>query len=147
MTVTYYEIYHNCRHTDFLINKRLGLVRYANGFGIKPASRYFRTSSNTVKRWCRRYAILGIKGLYNRPCTPKRCTTKIAMSDIKKISSCVKDSKKKKKCITVKNVRKKTDIFKYSDTTINHYINKALNNKKRNIIKPKTNEGSIELYD
>lgn len=96
MNVTYYEIYHNCKNVDYLIKKRLEIVRYANDFGIKPASRYFKTSKNTVKRWCKRYAIYGKKGLYNHSSRPNKLRTVVTEKDKKKIIKTVKMAQEKK---------------------------------------------------
>lgn len=57
---------------------------------------------------------------------PKR----ILDDDIIKIKECVDYAKNKKKYITVNNVRRKTKISGYSDTTINRYINISCNDKK-----------------
>lgn len=145
MNVTYYEIYHNSNNDDYIISKRLEMVNYANDFGIKPASRYFKTSKNTIKRWCKRYALYGIKGLKNVSSRPHHLRQKITNKDVEKISNTVKMAKEKNKHITVNNVRKKTGIKKYSDGTINRYINKALEKKTRNKKHPKTNNGSIDF--
>ena len=132
MEITYSDIYHNFKNGDYLINKRLELVRYANDYGIKPASRYFKCSKNTVKRWCKRYAVYGMKGLKNISSRPHKLRTKILPEEIEKINCVVKFAQDKKKHITVKNIRKKTNIYDYSDKSINRYINLALNKKKRN---------------
>lgn len=145
MNVTYYEIYHNSKNDDYIISKRLEMVHYAHKFGIKPASRYFKTSKNTVKRWCNRYALNDIKGLKNISSRPHKLRQKVSNNDIEKISETVKIAKEKKKHITVNNIRKKTEIKEYSDGTINRYINKALNKKTRNKKHSKTNGGNIEF--
>lgn len=145
MNVSYCEIYRNCKNIDYLIEKRLELVRYANDFGVKPASRYFKTSKNTVKRWCKRYAIYGKKGLYNHSSRPIHIHTTVTTKDKNMIIKTVKESHKKKKHITVNNIRRKTKINRYSDVTINRYINMALNKKRRNRQHEKTNGGNIEF--
>ena len=69
----------------------------------------------------------GLKGLSSRP---KHSSKRINDEDIIKINDCVQNAKKKKKYITVNNVRRSTKIMNHSDTTINRYINKACNGKK-----------------
>ncbi len=145
MEVTYNDIYHNFKNEDYLIKTRLELVRYANDYGVKPASRFFRCSKNTVKRWCKRYSIYGIKGLKNLSSRPHHLRTTISSEDIEKISSVVVYANEHKKHITVNNVRKKTKIFKYSDKSINRYINKALGKKRRNRKHDPTNGNSIDF--
>lgn len=143
MNVTYYEIYHNTKNSDYIVSKRLEMVNYANDFGIKPASRYFKTSKNTIKRWCKRYALYGIKGLRNNSSRPHHLRTTVSKKDVNKITNTVKVAKEKNKHITVNNVRKKTGIKKYSDVTINRYINRALEKKERNKKHFRANGGSV----
>ncbi len=147
MNVTYYEIYHNSKNSEYIISKRLEMVKYAIEFGVKPTARQFKTSKNTVKRWLKRYQAHGIDGLKNHSTRPLHFNNPILKKDIDKIQECVIDAKEKKKYITVNNVRKKTKIFKYSDATINRYINKSLDKKKRNISKPKSNGGDISFKE
>jgi len=142
MFTSYQELYLNTNNEKMLIDKRLEMVRFANGNGIKVAARFYKCSKNTIKKWCRRYAAYGLNGLIDKSRKPKNSPKRVPQEDIDNITEVSKEAKEKKKHITVKNVRKKTGISKYSDVTINRYINKALDNK-RNKIHPKSNGGDI----
>jgi transposase len=124
-------MYLNIDNEKMLIDKRLEMVRFANENSIKKAARFYSCSKNTIKKWCKRYAIYGLKGLVDKSRKPKNSPKKIAQEDIDKITKVSKTAKEKKKHITVKNVRKTSGVKKYSDGTINRYINKAVG-KKRN---------------
>jgi transposase len=124
MWTSYKEMYDSIDNEKVLINKRLEMVRYANGFGIKVAARFYSCSKNTIKKWCKRYAVYGIAGLKDKSRRPLHSPKRIDDKDILKIKECVDYAQEKKKHITVNNVRRKTKIKKYSDETINNYINK-----------------------
>lgn len=130
MWTTYKEMYDNIDNEKKLIEKRLEMVRFANEYGIKAAARVYSCSKNTIKKWCRRYAVYGIKGLKDKSRRPHHSPRRIDNNDIIKIKECVDYAKEKKKYITVNNVRRKTKITKYSDETINRYINESCNGKK-----------------
>ena len=85
---------------------------------------------NTVKKWCRRYAIYGYAGLRNKSRRPINSPRRIPNEDIIKIKETCEYAKEKGKYITVNNVRKKTGIKVHSDGTINRYINNACGNRK-----------------
>jgi len=123
MFFTYKEMYNSISNEKVLVDKRLELVRFANNNGIKPAARFYKCSKNTIKKWCKRYAVYGTAGLKDKSRRPLNSPNKIKNNDIIKIKKCVEEAKEKKKYITVNNVRKKTKIKSYSDTTINRYIN------------------------
>ena len=131
MWSSYQELYRNVDNEKLLIDKRLEMVRFANNSGIKKAAKFYSCSKNTIKKWCRRYALKGLSGLKDKSKKPKSSPTKIPQEDITKITEVSKNAKEKKKHITVKNVRKTSGVHKYSDGTINRYINKAVG-KKRN---------------
>lgn len=134
MFFTYKEMYDSINNEKVLIDKRLELVMFAHENGIKPAARFYKCSKNTVKKWCKRYALYGIRGLKNKSRRPLHSPKRILDEDIIKIKECVDYAKKKKKYITVNNVRKNTKIKKYHNETINRYINIFCNgtkNKKR----------------
>ena len=59
MFSSYKDMYDYIDNEKTLIDKRLELVRYANDNGIKTTSEFYKCSKNTVKKWCRRYAIYG----------------------------------------------------------------------------------------
>jgi transposase len=143
MFASYQEMYMNIDNLDLLINKRLEMVRFAHENGYKVASRFYKCSKNTIKKWCRRYALKGIKGLIDISRKPHNSPKKIKKEDIENITNVTKEAKEKKKYITVNNVRRKTGIKNYSDETINRYINKACG-KKRNNKHEKTNGGSVD---
>ena len=107
------------------------MVRSAHEIGIKPTARLYKCTRHVVKKWCRRYALYGLKGLKDLSRRPKHSPKRIPDEDIIKIKECVDDAKNKKKYITVNNVRRKTKIKEYSDTTINRYINISCNGKKQ----------------
>ncbi len=139
MWSSYQEMYMNIDNEKMLINKRLEMVRFANENSIKSAAKFYSCSKNTIKKWCKRYATYGINGLLDRSKRPKNSPNKIPKEDIDIIYDVTKTAKEKKKHITVKNVRKKSKITNYSDTTINRYINKAVGNKKNKIHKQSKN--------
>ena len=130
MWSSYQEMYLNTKNKKLIIDKRLEMVRSAHEIGIKPTARFYKCCRNVVKKWCKRYALYGIKGLKDLSRRPKNSPKRINDEDINKINDCVTEAKEKKKYITVNNVRRKTQIIIYSDTTINRYINKACNGKK-----------------
>lgn len=130
MWTSYQEMYMSIDNEKMLIDKRLEMVRFANEESIKKAAKIYSCSKNTVKKWCRRYATYGVKGLVDHSRKPKHSPKRIAQEDIDKITEVTKNAKEAKKYITVKNVRKKSKITKYSDETINRYINKAVGKKK-----------------
>ena len=142
MWSSYQEMYMNIDNEKMLVQKRLEMVRFANENGIKVAARFYSCSKNTIKKWCRRYAVYGVRGLLDKSKKPKNSPKRISQEDIDKITEVTKNAKEKKKHITVKNIRKSTKINKYSDGTINRYINKAVG-KKRNKAHPKSTEGDI----
>lgn len=129
MFSSYSEIYHNCSE-EFIIEKRLDLVHYANQFGIKACCRHFSCSKNTVKRWVRRYAVYGKKGLKNASRAPKKTNRKISQRTIDSIEVIVRDSEEKKKYITTVNVIKKLDL-KENYFTINRYVRRFMKKRKR----------------
>jgi len=106
------------------------MLRYANENGIKKAARFYDCSKNTIKKCLKRYAVYGLKGLIDKTRKPKNSPKRIKQEDIDKIYEVSKNAKKKKKHITVKNIRKTFGIKEYSDTTINRYINKSVGKKK-----------------
>ena len=135
MWSSYQEMYLNIDNEKMLIEKRLEMVRFANEEGIKATARFYSCSKNTIKKWCKRYAVYGLNGLLDRSRKPKNSPKKIPQEDIDKITEVTKNAKDKKKHITVKNVRKTSGLKKYSDVTLNRYINKAcgkVKNKKHN---------------
>lgn len=131
MWSSYQEMYMNIDNEKLLIDKRLEMVRFANDVGIKKTARFYNCSKNTIKKWCRRYALEGLSGLLDLSRKPKNSPKKIKQEDIDKVTEVTKNAKEKKKHITVRNVRKQSKVTDYSDATINRYINKAIG-KKRN---------------
>jgi len=130
MWSSYQEMYLNTKNEKLIIDKRLKMVRSAHKIGIKPTARLFNCSRNVVKKWCKRYALKGLKGLKDLSRRPHHSPTRIPDNDIISITDCVKEAKEKKKYITVNNVRRKTKIKEHSDAAINRYINIACNGKK-----------------
>ena len=61
---------------------------------------------------------------------PKNSPKRIPKEDIDRITEVTQKAKEKRKHITVRNVRKTSKITKYSDETINRYINRAVGKKK-----------------
>ena len=142
MWSSYKEMYYNVDNEKVLIEKRLEMVRFANENSIKKAARFYSCSKNTIKKWCRRYAVYGLNGLLDQSKKPKNSPKRISQEDIDKITEVSITAKEKKKHITVKNVRKTSGVNNYSDVTINRYINKAVG-KKRNKIHPKATGGDV----
>lgn len=130
MWSSYQEMYLNTKNEKLIIDKRVEMVRTAHDIGIKPTARLYNCSKNVVKKWCKRYALKGIKELKYLSRRPKHYPNRISDNDILKIKECVDYAKEKKKYITVNNVRRKTKIVDHSDTTINRYINKSCNGKQ-----------------
>ena len=130
MWSSYQEMYMNVDNEKMLVDKRLEMVRFANENGRKKAARFYSCSKNTIKKWCHRYALHGLSGLLDKSRKPKNSPKKIKQEDIDKITEVSKNAKEKKKHITVKNVRKASNIDTYSDGTINRYINEAIGKKK-----------------
>lgn len=124
MWSSYQEMYLNTKNEKLIIDKRLEMVKTTNEIGIKPTARLYNCSKNVVKKWCKRYALKGLKGLKNLSRRPKHSPKKIKDEDIIKIYDYVQNAKEKKKYITVNNVRRSTNITQHSDTTINRYIYK-----------------------
>jgi len=58
-------------------NYRLRLVTHARQHGIKAAARAFLTTVPTVRKWLRRYAAQGLKGLQELSRAPHSCPHKI----------------------------------------------------------------------
>lgn len=143
MYSSYQEMYYSAKDMSFIARKRLDMVHMAYECGFKATARYYNTDRNTVRKWYRRYQIEGMKGLVDRNKRPKSSPKRIATKDINLIKEVCMWAKEKGKYITVKNIRKKTKIKKYSDATINRYIKKALENSKRNPKKEKTTGGSV----
>lgn len=143
MFCSYQEMYYSVNNMSVIVDKRLEMVHMALEIGYKPTARFYKTDRNTVRKWCRRYALEGIDGLKDKSKKPITSPTRIKQDDINKISNAAIDAKKKKKYITVKNIRKKTKIKSYSDATINRYINKVAGKKKyrkRDVTNGKTTE-------
>lgn len=143
MFSSYQELYNNIDNEKMLIEKRLEMVRFANENGVKTAARFYACSKNTIKKWCRRYALYGLNGLIDISRKPHNSPNAIDKKDIDKITSVTKEAKENKKHITVNNVRKKTGISIYSDVTINRYINKAIRGKRNKKHDP-SNGGDVE---
>ena len=57
MWTTYKEMYDNIDNEKKLMDKRLEMVRLANEHGIKASARVYSCSKNTIKKWCKRYAV------------------------------------------------------------------------------------------
>lgn len=142
MWSSYQEMYMNIDNEKLLIDKRLEMVRFANENGIKKTAKFYSCSKNTIKKWKKRYAVYGLKGLMDKSRKPKNSPRRIRQEDIDKITEVSKNAKEKKKHITVKNVRKTSRVNDYSDTTINRYINKAVGKKKNRKHNP-SNDGDI----
>ena len=143
MFCSYQEMYMNIDSEKLLIDKRLEMVRYAFDNGYRVAARFYKCSKNTIKKWCRRYSLKGINGLRDLSRKPKNSPKRIKQEDIDIITEVTKDAKYKNKYITVNNIKRKTNINYYSDSTINRYINKSLG-KVRNKKHDKSNGGSTE---
>jgi len=144
MFCSYQEMYYSVNNMSVIVDKRLEMVHMAHEIGYKPTARFYKTDRNTVRKWCRRYALEGIDGLRDKSKKPITSPSRIKQSDIDKIQSAAKDAKNKNKYITVNNIRKITKIKKHSDKTINKYINDALG-KNRNAKKIVTNGKSTSF--
>ena len=130
MFFSYKDMYDSIDNEKVLMDKRLEMVRYANDNGVKVAARFYKCSKNTIKKWCRRYAIYGYAGLKDKSRRPIHSPKRIPDDDIIKIKETCDYAKEKGKYITVNNVRKRTGINDYSDVTMNRYINEACGKRK-----------------
>lgn len=130
MFCSYKDMYDSIDNEKVLMDKRLEMVRYANDNGIKVAARFYKCSKNTIKKWCRRYAVYGYAGLKDKSRRPFHSPRRIPDDDILKIKETCDYAKEKGKYITVNNVRKRTGIKDYSDVTMNRYINQACGKRK-----------------
>ena len=130
MFTSYKDMYDSIDNEKILIDKRLQLVHYANDYGIRQAAKFYHCSRNTIRKWCKRYAVYGIKGLKDKSRRPHHSPRRIKDEDIIKIKKTCDYAKEKKKYITVNNVRKRTKINDYSDVTMNRYINLSCGNRK-----------------
>ena len=72
--VPYFEVVRQMRNA---FNYRLRMVTHARQHGIKAAARAFRTTVPTVRKWLRRYAGQGLKGLQELSRAPHSCPHKI----------------------------------------------------------------------
>jgi len=72
--VPYFEVVRQMKNA---FNYRLRLVTHARQHGIKAAARAFRTTVPTVRKWLRRYAGQGLKGLQELSRAPHSCPHKI----------------------------------------------------------------------
>ena len=108
MFCSYKDMYDSIDNEKVLMDKRLELVRYANDNGVKVAARFYKCSKNTIKKWCRRYAIYGYAGLKDKSRRPIHSPKRIPDDDIIKIKETCDYAKEKCKYITVNNVRKRT---------------------------------------
>ncbi len=93
---SYQEMYMNIDNLDLLINKRLEMVRFASENGYKVATRFYNCSKNTIKKWSRRYALKGIRGLIDITRKPHNSPKRISQNDIDTIASITKEAKEKK---------------------------------------------------
>lgn len=141
MFSSYQEMYYASKSMEFIVRKRLDMVHMALQAGYKATARYYNTDRNTVRKWCRRYQCEGIKGLRDRNKKPLNSPNKLDTKTIDKITETCHWALEKGKYITVNNVRKRANIKKYSDVSINRYIKKAIQKPKRK--QDKTNGGSI----
>ena len=140
MFCSYQEMYMGIDDEKLLIDKRLEMVRYSYENGYKIAARFYKCSKNTIKKWCRRYSLKGITGLRDLSRKPKNSPKRIKQENINLITCTTKDAKSKNKHITVNNIRRKTKITEYSDSTINRYIKKSLGKVRNKKHKQKTGD-------
>lgn len=143
MFTSYQEMYYAVKDMDFIVRKRLDMVHMAHECGLKATARFYSTDRNTVRKWFRRYQVEGINGLRDKNKRPLNFPKRIPQKDIDLIKDTCLWAIEKGKYITVKNIRKKTKIKKYSDVTINRYIKKAILNSKRKQKKDKSTGGSV----
>jgi transposase len=72
--IPYFEVVRQMKNA---FSYRLRLVMHARQHGIKAAARAFRTTVPTVRKWRRRYAGQGLKGLQERSRAPHSSPHKI----------------------------------------------------------------------
>ncbi len=81
--IPYREHLKDCRN---LFHYRMIMVNYALQHGIKPAAVEFMCSKNTIRKWLRRYAEQGLKGLNNMSNRPKHSPNQIPYEEEKEIA-------------------------------------------------------------
>lgn len=131
MWSSYQEMYMNIDNEKLLVNKRLEMVRFANEVGIKKAARFYDCSKNTIKKWCRRYALNGLAGLLDKSRKPNNSPKKIKQEDIDNLKpyfACNKNNYKGIKVkyqITYRDVCTGLAIVCYCDEKSTYYTTKA----------------------
>ena len=80
--ITYKEVYYNSSSKDYIVEKRLELVRYANVNSIRNCSKVYHCSRNTIKKWCKRYAVYGKNGLFDNSKVPYNMPRKLDKNTI-----------------------------------------------------------------
>jgi hypothetical protein len=79
-------IYENSKQKQMEV--RLELVRYAQKHGIKPTSRKFHCSKNSVRLWKRRYESFEAAALLNKSRRPLTCPHQTSKNEEAKIIEC-----------------------------------------------------------
>ena len=129
--ITYQEMYLNSNSKEFIIEKRLELVRYAQEIGIKKTAKMFCCSKNTVKRWLRRYLINGKSALCDLSKKPVNSPNQISIDLQNNIKDIVLKAKEKGKYITSVNVYRELNSDLISYGTVNRYVKKYYHKRKR----------------
>ena len=65
--------------------------------GFTGTGKIYDVVGNTIKKWCKRYAAYGLKGLIDKSRKPKNSSKRINQEDIDKICEVSKNAKEKKK--------------------------------------------------
>lgn len=95
-------------------NIRQKIVRYAQKHGIKPASRHFGCSRNTVREWLRRFNEFGARGLENKSRAPHSCPHKTS----KEMEDLIVAKRKQASCHGPKSLKHYNPSIKSSESAI-----------------------------
>ena len=72
---------------------RYELIKFAMRYGNKPASREYKTTAKTVRKWVKRYQEKGLSGLYDKSRRPKTSPNKCSKRVEKEIVALRKKTK------------------------------------------------------
>lgn len=83
--LTYFEQIVKMPNKSDKFDLRLRIVKYACGYGIKPAAKLFSTTPKTVRKWLRRYQQERLAGLSELPRIPLCCPHKTSSAMEQKV--------------------------------------------------------------
>jgi len=132
--IGYCEVYRNSKNEEYIVDIREDMVKKSMEIGILPASKEYKTSRNTVKRWLKRYIKDGRSGLYDMDKTPHNIPKKTSNDIISKIKNLTKEKKEGKHLITSTKVYRTLELEnEISYETCNKYVKEELGKKKKKV--------------